>query len=247
LSGNVGVRQALAPAGRLVFERARETTARMRRDAASDAAPGEVDRAGGRSRAGAVATWRAMRLAGAARPSRPSRLICSPPIVARLALGRLAFERARETMARMRCDAASDAAPGEIDRAPILRNERRAERRGVARPAGGRRAFRVSFRRRFGEGRQARALGDLAKGAGRAPYLLAPRKLEGAALGARSVTPFSEMNSTPSVSSATRKASTVRARNCSPRSNRVTVFVETLAASASCRTPISSAARAIRH
>jgi hypothetical protein len=47
----------------------------MRRDAASDAAPGEVDRAGGRSHAGAVATWRAMRLAGAARPSRASRPI----------------------------------------------------------------------------------------------------------------------------------------------------------------------------
>ena len=128
---------------RLAFERACETTARMRRDAASDAAPGEVDRAGGRSHAGAVATWRAMRLAGAARPSRASRPIARrrSPRGSRVAGWRLSAlarrrracvvtRRATPRPARgcRRETALTSFACASSNRAPILRSERRAGR-----------------------------------------------------------------------------------------------------------------------
>ena len=59
--------------------------------------------------------------------------------------------------------------------------------------------------------------------------------------------PFSSMNSTPAPSRAAWRASTVRSRNSSPRSNRATVSGETLARTANSRTPKPTAARAILH
>src|SRR6266571_628252 len=55
------------------------------------------------------------------------------------------------------------------------------------------------------------------------------------------------MNFTPASSSALRMASSVRGKSSSPRSKRVTVFIETFAAAASSRTPICTAARAVLH
>jgi hypothetical protein len=59
--------------------------------------------------------------------------------------------------------------------------------------------------------------------------------------------PFSAMNLTPADSSAARIAASVRGLSASPRSRRTMVFVETLAFSANSLTPISRAARAMRH